>query len=103
MPNTPTQLFRGAASTTANTVLFTNSGAPNRTIATTVIVANTSTATQTFTLAADGTAFASAVNVSPNSTVVLDKLGIVLTGTQTLTGSASAITVNFLISGVVQS
>jgi hypothetical protein len=90
-------LFRGAAST-SNTTLYTVPAATTA-VLTNVIVTNTAASTATFTLNLDGVAVASGVTLAANSITAVD-LKQVLAATKTVSGSASATTVNFHISGV---
>jgi hypothetical protein len=62
-------------------------------------VTNTALAAATFTLGLAGTNFATTVTVGAVDSVVID-IKQTLTATQTITGGASATTVNFHISGV---
>jgi hypothetical protein len=102
MANTAKALFRGAATTTTTTVLYTVPSATS-TIVTNICVTNTTSASQTFTIglgtAGSNTALHTATALSGNSTVYID-LKQVLATTNTITGGASAATVRFHISGV---
>ena len=97
MATTSKALFRGAAST-SNTTLYTVPSATTA-IVTNIVVTNTATSSATFTLNLNGTAIQSASTLAANSSAYFD-LKQVLTATQTISGSASAVTVNFHISGV---
>ena len=97
MATTSKALFRGAAST-SNTTLYTVPSATTA-IVTNIVVTNTSTSSATFTLNLNGTAIQSASTIAANSSAYFD-LKQVLAATQTISGSASAVTVNFHISGV---
>jgi len=90
-------LYRGAAATTSAT-LYT---VPSSTVATVteILVANTTSAAGTFTIALDGVAIATTVAVGGNDSVVIP-CKQVLAATKTITGFASATTINFSISGV---
>ena len=102
MATTPTILFRGAATLTTTTVLYT---VPSSTtaIVSSIAVTNTAATSATYTLAmgtaGSNTAIATTVAIPANSTVFID-LKQVLTTTMTITGGASATTVNFHISGI---
>jgi 2-methylisocitrate lyase-like PEP mutase family enzyme len=98
MPTTPKILFRGAASTSTGTTLYTVP-ASTTTIVTSIVITNTAASAGTFTLALGGTNLATTVSVGANDSTVLD-LKQVLTAAQTITGGASATTINFHISGV---
>jgi hypothetical protein len=98
MPSTPKTLFRGAATTTTSTVLYTVPAATT-TVVTSIVVTNTALANGTFTLALAGTNFATTVTVGALDATVID-LKQTLGATETITGGASATTINFHISGV---
>ena len=102
MATTPTAFFRGAATTTTTTVLATVP-ASTTWIVTNIAVANTAASAGTFTLAmgqsTNQIAIATTSTVPANSTIYVD-LKQPLVTTNTITGGASATTVNFHISGV---
>lgn len=98
MPNTPKTLFRGAATTTTSTVLYTVPSATT-TVVTSIVVTNTAPGAGTFTLGLGGTNLATTVAVGGNDSTVID-FKQTLTAAQTITGGASATTINFHISGV---
>jgi hypothetical protein len=98
MPNTSRTLFRGAATTTVGTTLYTVPAATT-TVVTNIVVTNTASSTGTFTMAFAGTNFATTVSVGALDSTVID-IKQVLTATQTITGGASATTINFHIGGV---
>jgi hypothetical protein len=91
-------LFRGAATTTVGTTLYTVPSA-TITVVTNIIITNTAGASGTFTLGLGGTNLATTVTVGANDSTVLD-IKQPLTAAQTITGGASATTINFHISGV---
>lgn len=91
-------LFRGAATTTTSTTLYTVPSATTA-VVTSIVVTNTASSAGTFTLALGGTNLATTITVGAFDSTVID-LKQVLTATQTITGGASATTVNFHISGV---
>jgi hypothetical protein len=95
-------LARTAASLTTTTVLYTVP-ASTTTVVTNIVVTNTAASAGTFTLAmgpaAGQIAMATTVAIAANSVVTFD-IKQVLTATQTITGGASATTINFHISGV---
>jgi len=97
MATTSKALYRGAAATTSTT-LYTVPAATT-TVVTNIAVANTSASAQTFTLNLDGVAIASATALAANTTAFID-LKQTLATTKTITGLASATSVNFHISGV---
>lgn len=98
MATTPKVLFRGAATTSVGTVLYTTPAATT-TIVSNIAVTNTDSSAGTFTLSLDGVLLADAVEVGADATVFID-LKQVLVATDEITGGASAITINFHISGV---
>ena len=98
MATTAKTLFRGAATTSVGTTLYTVP-ASTVSIVTSIVVANTGVSAGTFTLAFGGVAFATSVAVGGNDSTVID-IKQPLTATQTITGGASATTINFHISGV---
>lgn len=102
MAITATTLYRGAASTTTSTVLYTVP-ASTTTIVTNIAVTNTAATSATFTLgmgtAGANTSLFTTTSINGNSTVFID-LKQPLSATNTITGGASAVTVNFHISGI---
>jgi len=98
MATTSKTLFRGAATTTVGTSLYAVPSATT-TIVTNIAVTNTAASAGTYTLGLGGTNFATTVTVGANDTTLID-LKQALTATQTITGGASATTINFHISGV---
>ena len=98
MAVTSKTLFRGAATTSTGTTLYTVPSATT-TVVTNIIITNTAGSSGTFTLGLGGTNLATAVIVGGNDSTVLD-IKQVLTATQTITGGASATTINFHIAGV---
>ena len=98
MATTPIAIYRGAASTTTNTTLNTVP-ASTTWIITDVLVVNTSSVSQAFTLALDGVSIATTVTIAANDSVELP-MKQVLGASKTITGGATATSVNFHISGV---
>ena len=98
MATTTKALFRGAATTSTGTTLYTVP-ASTTTVVTSIIVTNTSASAGTFTMALGGTNFGTAIAVGGNDSTVID-IKQVLTATQTITGGASNTAINFHISGV---
>jgi hypothetical protein len=90
-------LFRGAASTSSTTLYTVPSS--TTTVITNIGVTNTSSSTQSYTLSFNGVIFADTVSIAAKDTVVIDLKQIVV-ATNTITGLASATSVNFHISGV---
>jgi hypothetical protein len=91
-------LFRGAATTNTATTLYTVP-ASTTTVVSNIVATNTSASAQTFTMALNGVSIATTVSIPANSSSFID-LKQVLATTQTITGGASATSVNFHISGV---
>lgn len=89
-------LYRGAAAT-SSTTLYT-SPASCAIAVENILVTNTATSAATYTLNFAGVAFASAVSIPANTTHYID-LNQVLYNAETITGLASATSVNFHISG----
>jgi hypothetical protein len=98
MPSTPKTLFRGAATTTVGTTLYTVPSATTA-VVTSIVVTNTTSTAGNFTMALGGVNLASNITVAAFDSVVID-IRQVLTATQTITGGASATTINFHIAGV---
>lgn len=97
MTTTSKALARAAAATTSAT-LYTVP-ASTTTVVTDILVVNTAASGATFTLALDGVSIATAVPIAANDSISIS-LKQVLAATKTITGLASATTVNFHISGV---
>ena len=97
MPTTTKALARAAFATSSAT-LYTVPAATT-TVVSNIVITNTAGTAGTFTLALNGVALASAVSVTANSITTID-LKQVLVATNTITGQASATTINFHISGV---
>jgi hypothetical protein len=95
-------LFRGAATTTTTTVLYTVP-ASTKTVVSSIAIVNTAATNATFTLgmgtAGANTSLHTTTTIAANSTVYIDTKQS-LVATNTITGGASAITVSFHISGV---
>lgn len=98
MANTVKALFRGAATTTTSTTLYTVPSSTN-TVVTNIVVSNTSTSAYTFTLSLDDVAIHTATTISGNTAIYID-LKQVLATTKTIKGGASNTAVNFHISGM---
>jgi hypothetical protein len=91
-------LFRGAATTTTSTVLYTVPSATTA-VVTSVVVTNTTGNVGAFTMGLGGTNLATTINVGAFDSTVID-LKQVLVAAQTITGGASINGINFHISGV---
>ena len=97
MPTTVKALARTAAATSSAT-LYTVPASTTAVI-TNIVVTNTAGSAATFSLSLDGVAIHTTTAIAANSSTYID-LRQVLTTTKTITGLASAVTVNFHISGV---
>jgi hypothetical protein len=97
MATTSKALARTAAAT-SSTTLYTVP-ASTTTVITNIVVANTASSGATFDLLLDDVSIANDVSVAANSITVID-LKQVLAQNKTIKGLASAVTVNFHISGV---
>ena len=86
------------AAATSNTTLYTVP-ASTTAVVTNILVTNTASTSATFTINLDGIALFSSVNIAGNASTAID-LKQVLATTKIISGSASATTVNFHISGV---
>lgn len=91
-------LFRGAATTTVGTTLYTVPSSTT-TVVTNIAVTNTGSSAYTFTLALDGVALHTTATIAANTTAYIDCKQVLAT-TKTITGGASNTAVNFHISGV---
>lgn len=98
MATTTKVLFRGAATTTVGTTLYTVP-ASTTTVVSNIAIVNTAATAGTFDLALNGTKLATTQAIAANSTAYID-LKQVLVATNTITGGASAVTINFHLSGV---
>jgi hypothetical protein len=98
MATTVKALARTAASTTTTTTLYTVPAATTAVI-TNIVVTNTTGTSGTYTLALDGISIATTVTIGGLDSVSID-MKQVLGATKTITGGASATTINFHISGV---
>lgn len=98
MATVTSKVLARTAAATSNTTLYT---APSSTtgVATNILVTNTSSSAGTFTINFNSIAAFSSMPIGGNATVSIDLKQVIPT-TQTITGSASATTINFHISGV---
>jgi len=97
MATTTKALARGAFATSSGT-LYTVP-ASTTTVVSNIGITNTAASAGTFTLALGGTSLHTTTAIAANTTVYID-LKQVLATTQTITGLASATTINYHISGV---
>jgi hypothetical protein len=98
MATTTKVLFRGAATTTVGTTLYTVPSSTT-TVITSIGITNTASTAATYTIGFAGTSFATTASISPNDTIIIEPKQVLAT-TNTITGGASATTVNFHICGV---
>ena len=97
MATTTKALVRQAAAT-SSTTLYTVP-ASTTTVVTNIVVTNTTGTAGTFSLLLDDVSLATTVSVGAYDSTIID-LKQVLATTKTIKGLASAITINFHISGV---
>lgn len=101
MATTTKVLYRGAAAT-SNTTLYTAPNTSTTVVVSNIAVTNTAATAATFTLNIDGVAIQSGSSVAANTTAYIDLKQVLPANNpaKTISGSASATTVNFHISGV---
>jgi len=101
MATTSKALARTAAAT-SNTTLYTVPNSSTTTVVTNIAITNTAATSATFTINIDGVAIQSGSSVAANSTEYIDCKQVIPANAtpKTISGSASATTVNFHISGV---
>ena len=95
---TTTKALARAAAATSNATLYTVP-ASTTAVVTNIVVTNSASSAGTFTLYLNGIDLFLTAAIAANSSAFFD-LKQVLTATQTISGSASATTVKFHISGV---
>ena len=102
MAVTAKTLARTAASVTTSTILYTVPTTSTTTVVTNIAVTNTAASAGTFTLAIDGIALHTTTAIAANTTVYIDCKQVIPANAtpKTITGGASAITINYHISGV---
>lgn len=90
------------AAATSNTTLYTVPNTSTTTVVTNIAVTNTATSAATFTVNIDAVAIQSGSSLAANATAYFDLKQVIPANAtpKTITGSASATTVNFHISGV---
>ena len=98
---TSVKMYRGAAAT-SSTTLYTVSSTSASAVVTNIAVTNTSASPATFTISIDGTAILSSASIAAYQTAFFDIKQVIPANNpaKTITGFASATTVNFHISGV---
>jgi len=101
MATTTKALYRGAAAT-SNTTLYTVPNTSTTTVVTNIAITNTAASSATATINIDSVAVLSAVSVAANTTAFIDLKQVIPANAtpKIVSGSASATTVNFHISGV---
>jgi hypothetical protein len=101
MATTTKALYRGAAAT-SNTTLYTVPNSSTTTVVTNIAITNTAASSATATINIDSVAVLSGVSVAANTTTFVDLKQVIPANStpKTVSGSASATTVNFHISGV---
>ena len=95
---TTTKALARTAAATSSTTLYTVPSATT-TVVSNIVVTNTAASAGTFTLGLNGVSLFTTTAIAANTTAMFD-LKQVLATTQTITGLASATSVNFHISGV---
>ena len=101
MATTSKALARTAAAT-SNTTLYTVPNTSTSTVVTNIAVCNSATSSATFTINIDTVAILSGVSLAANTTAFFDVKQVIPANAtpKTITGSASATTILFHISGV---
>jgi hypothetical protein len=97
MPTTSKVLFRGAASTSSATLYTVPSS--TTTVVTDIIITNTAASSGTYEILLNDVVLAKTVTVGANDSTII-QLKQPLIATETIKGLASAVTINFHISGV---
>jgi hypothetical protein len=95
---TVTKVLARAAAATSSATLYTVPSATT-TVVTNIAVTNTAGSAGTFSLSLNGVALHTTTAIGANTTVYVD-LKQVLAATHTITGLASATSINFHISGI---
>lgn len=99
---TTTKVLARTAAATSNTTLYTVPNSSTLAIVTNIVATNTAASAATFTINIDGVALLSGVALAANSSAFFDLKQVIPANAtpKTISGSASAVTVNFHISGV---
>ena len=99
---TTTKVMARTAAATTNTTLYTVPNSSTTAIVTNIVATNTAASAATFTVNIDGVALLSGVSLAANSSAFFDLKQVIPANAtpKTISGSASATTVNFHISGV---
>jgi len=99
MANVPKKMFRGAATTTTSTLLYTVTAPATSAVLTNLTIVNTSATTQTATVFIEDVDIVSGLSLGANSTTSID-MRQVIPVSGTIKGGASAVSVDFHISGM---
>jgi len=99
---TTTKVLVRSTAATSNTTLYTVPTTSTLTIVTNIVACNTATSAATFTISIDGVAILSNVALAASSSAFFDLKQVIPANAtpKTISGLASATTVNFHISGV---
>jgi hypothetical protein len=99
---TTTKVLARTAASTSNTTLYTAPTTSTTVVISNIAVANTAASSGTFTLNIDGVAIFSSASIAANTTAIIDLKQVLPANNpaKTISGSASATTINFHISGV---
>ena len=99
---TTTKVLARTAAATSNTTLYTVPNTSTTTVVSNIAVCNTAASSGTFTLNIDGVAIQSGASIAANTTAYIDLKQVIPANAtpKTISGSASATTINFHISGV---
>ena len=99
---TTSKVLARTAAATSNTTLYTVPTTSTTTVVTNIVATNTATSSATFTIKLDTVDVLSGVSLAANSTAFFDLKQVLPSNAtpKTISGSASATTVNFHISGV---
>ena len=99
---TTTKVLARTAAATSNTTLYTVPNSSTLAIVTNIVATNTAASAATFTINIDSVALLSGVSLAANSSAFFDLKQVIPANAtpKTISGSASAVTVNFHISGV---
>ena len=102
MATTTSVVMKRGAAATSSTTLYTVPTSSTVSVVTNIVATNTATSSATFTIAIDSVAVLSGVSLAANSSAFFDLKQVIPANAtpKTITGFASATTVNFHISGV---
>lgn len=99
---TTTKVLARTAAATSNATLYTVPNTSTTTVVTNIAITNTAASSATATINIDDVALLSSTTVAANTTAFIDLKQVIPANAtpKTISGSASATTVNFHISGV---